>query len=64
MDVNAKLSGKQIIIAILVLFGFGLVMGPLQSVVLGNPLLGFGCLFAILLVWWLIKKKSMKQSPS
>jgi len=64
MDVNAKLSGKQIVIALLVLFGFGLVMGPLQSVVLTNPLIGFGVLFAIILIWWLIKKNGKKQSPA
>ena len=64
MDVNSKLSGKQIVIALVVLFGFGLVMGPLQSIVLGNPLAGLACLAAIILVWWLIKKNSKKQASA
>jgi hypothetical protein len=64
MDVNAKLSGKQIIIALVVLFGFGLVMGPLQSFILTNPWVGLLCLAAIVLVWWLIKKIGNKQSPA
>ena len=64
MDVNSKLSGKQIVIALVVLFGFGLVMGPLQSIVLGNPLVGLGGLVAIILVWWLIKKNSKKQASA
>jgi protein-S-isoprenylcysteine O-methyltransferase Ste14 len=64
MDVNSKLSGKQIVIALVVLLGFGLVMGPLQSIVLGNPLVGLACLVAIILVWWLIKKNSKKQASA
>ena len=61
MDLNAKLSGKQIIIALIVIFGFGLVMGPTQEVVLSHPLIGIALLAGIALIWWLMLKHRNNQ---
>jgi hypothetical protein len=64
MDVNQNLNGKQIVIALIVLFGFGIVMSPAQKIVLAHPLIGVVLLAVIALIWWLVRRSSKKSTSA
>ena len=64
MDVNAKLNGKQILIALVVIMGFGYFFEPVQIYILRHPWVGLVLLAAIISGWWFYRKSSRQSAKA
>ena len=64
MDVNQSLNWKQVVIALVVLFGFNYFFTPIQIFVLSNPWVGVVLLLALVGGWLLYRKSKQKPGPA
>lgn len=63
-DVNKPLNGKQVVIALVVLFAAGAVFQNLNVLTLIHPWIGILILAAICGVWWVLRRKKTQSVNS
>lgn len=63
-DVNKPMNGKQVVIAIVVLFAAGAVFQNLNTLTLIHPWIGVSVLVAIGIVWWALRRRKAQSVTS